>query len=135
MTDYDPHDLKRPRKPRTGLSAEWRLQCQCAKIARQLARQDKSFRFEFINIEGRRDPKRAGILKLMGSEPGTLEVRLYYRRAGNVRMAVADCKSSTGRASPGQQAWLDYYTDTQILGCIVRSVEDFWKMINWVRES
>lgn len=131
--EYDAFNHRPPPRKR-GLSAEWRLQCACAKIARRLARADKAFRYEFINIEGARDPKRSAILKMMGSEPGTLEVRLYYRRGDIIHIAVGDCKSAKGKPSPAQRAWLDYYQGTQILGFIIYSVEDFMTMVRWVRE-
>lgn len=125
----------RARKPRgkSEPTAEWRLQCSCAKIAREVARLDKKFRFEFINLEGKRDPKRAAILKMMGSEPGTLECRVYYQHGARLKMGVGDCKGENGRATDAQKAWLDYFNDGQVLGMLIYSTDDYWKLVDWVR--
>lgn len=133
--DYMPHLACAPREPSTQSAvSEWRIQCQCAKIARQMKRADKNFAYEFLNLEGKRDMKRASILKMMGSEPGTLEVRLYYKRGNVLRMAVGDVKTDKGRVSPAQKAWLEYFDGTVVLGFIIRSAEDFQKMVEWVRK-
>ncbi len=135
MTDaaeYDAYDLRRPRAKRKGLSEEWRLQCACAKIARQVARTDKAFRYEFLNTEGKRDPKRANIAKMMGLERGVLEIRLYHKHNGVIRRAVGECKSAKGKLTPEQAAWFEYYEGTHDRAFLVRSVEDFWEMVKWV---
>lgn len=132
MTDqeYDSYDLRRPRVKRKGLSDEWRLQCACVKALRQRMRLDKSLRFIANMPEGQRDAKRAGLAKMMGLAPGVADMIVLHKTRAVFRMDWVEFKRDDGKLSPAQADWAAWLATTPIKCHVVRTIDDFIKVID-----
>ena len=78
---------------------------------------------------GKRPRGEAGKLRAMGTRKGVPDL-LIPRRSGRFPGLALELKSSAGRLTPEQEAWLDAFHSDGWLTGIVRSLDEFIELVH-----
>ena len=84
---------------------------------------DQWSKFHHSPNGGKRDPRTAGKMKLMGTKPGFPDLVLYEKR-GDYTGLVIEMKKEGGRVSDYQKAWLAILEDQGCLVAVAYSLDE-----------
>jgi hypothetical protein len=127
--DYDPHDFKRPRAKRKGLTPEAALQVSCIVHYDKRCRLDRELREKTrlyaINPVPGKTMQHAVLSKRMGLRPGIWDAVFLDRRRCEMGQTWIEFKAQKGKLTAEQIGWMEWLRGTQVQFHEVYSLDQF----------